>query len=300
MGIWHSYAKINWYLRILDRRPDGYHNLETVFQEVELADRLVIEPIEEPRCIIEGMPFDLPLEKNLIYRAWARLREAFPEKVGGIRVEVDKRIPDGGGLGGGSSNAATTLCAVNDIFSLGLSSQTLEHIGAELGSDVPFFVRGGCAVGRGRGEILEAVERVQPFEIGLVFPSVRTSTAEAYRRLAELSHRPTPSHPLDGVLEALRVGDETFLSSAAFNDFDAVYGNEDWYRDGVALLKELGFERCILSGSGSTLIGIKNPHLSLKKTLEPRIFERPIQERKDAKWLILRTRVTFRTTSERK
>lgn len=300
MGIWHSYAKINWYLRILDRRPDGYHNLETVFQEVELADRLAIEPIEEPQCVIEGMPFDLPFEKNLIYRAWARLREAFPEKVRGIRVEVDKRIPDGGGLGGGSSNAATTLCAVNELFSLGVTWQELERFGAELGSDVAFFVRGGCAVGRGRGEILEPVDGVQPFEIGLVFPGVRTSTAEAYQRLAALPERPRPSRPLDHVLDALRMGDDAFLSKAVFNDFDAVYRHEPWYCRAVELLQELGFERCMLSGSGSTLIGIKNPHLSLKKTLEPRIFERPIQERKDAKWLILRTRVAFRTISERK
>jgi 4-diphosphocytidyl-2-C-methyl-D-erythritol kinase len=299
MGIWYSYAKINWYLRILDRRPDGYHNLETIFQELNLADRLSIEPLEERRCIIEGMPFAIPLEKNLIYRAWARLREIFPEKVGGIRVEVDKRIPDGGGLGGGSSNAATTLTALNELFSLGLASQELELIGAELGSDVAFFVRGGCAVGRGRGELLQHVESVRPFDIGLVFPSVRTSTAEAYRRLAELPNRPTPPHPLDRVLEALRMGDETLLSNTVFNAFDAVYRNEDWYRDGVAILKELGFERYMLSGSGSTLIGIKNPHLSLKKTLEPRIFEGPIQERMNAKWLILRTRVSFRTTSER-
>jgi 4-diphosphocytidyl-2-C-methyl-D-erythritol kinase len=252
-----SYAKINWYLRVGGRRADGFHEIETVFQEIDLADDMEFDRRPEPGCEIAGMPFALAPQENLIWRAWQRLREECGTQVGGVHVRIRKRIPACGGLGGASSNAATTLRALNAMFGLGLSTAQLEEIGASLGSDVPFFVRGGCAIGRGRGEQLTPVADVRPFRIALLFPKEKIPTAEAYHRLSAMP-RQVPQAGPDEVVAALQAGDAERLARAIHNDFELLVRHEKWFLRAVGTLEECGCRKAFLSGSGSTVVGLKN------------------------------------------
>jgi len=252
-----SYAKINWYLRVGERRADGFHEIETVFQEIDLADDMEFDRREELGCEIAGMPFALALQENLIWRAWQRLHEECGSQVGGVHVRIRKRIPACGGLGGASSNAATTLRALNALFGLGLSTAQLEEIGAGLGSDVPFFVRGGCAIGRGRGEQLTPVADVRPFRIALLFPEEKIPTAEAYRRLSSMP-RQAPPAGVEEVMAALQAGDAERLGRAIHNDFELLVRHEKWFQRAVGTLHACGCRKAFLSGSGSTVVGLKN------------------------------------------
>ncbi|MCX7624750.1 MAG: 4-(cytidine 5'-diphospho)-2-C-methyl-D-erythritol kinase [Candidatus Sumerlaeaceae bacterium] len=252
-----SHGKINWYLRVVQRRADGFHEIETIYQEIALADEMIFEPMETPECDILGMPFELPKEQNLIWRAWKCMREHCGSVVEGLRVRIKKSIPACGGLGGASSNAATTLRAVNMLYKLGLADEQLEDFAASLGSDVPFFVRGGCAVGTGRGEMLQRVERVPSYSLLLAFPEAKVSTAEAYRRLSTLQ-RPTPRYSVWEVVKLLREGGIDELASAIHNDFEILVNQEPWFTNACSTLKQFGCLRTFLSGSGSTVVGLKN------------------------------------------
>lgn len=252
-----SHAKINWYLRVGRRRADGFHEIETIYQQIELADEMTFEPMEKADCDIVGMPFNLPKEENLIWRAWKCMREHCGSVVGGLMVTIKKHIPACGGLGGASSNAATTLRALNMLYGLGISDQQLEEFAASLGSDVPFFIRGGCAVGTGRGEILEQVEGVPPYSLQLAFPNAKVSTAEAYRRLSSI-HRPSPRYTVWDVVALLREGGVATLAPAIHNDFELIVEQEPWFVQACSTLKQLGCLRTFLSGSGSTVVGLKN------------------------------------------
>ena len=148
-------AKINWVLTIERKRPDGYHDIHTVFQAISFGDELTCRPADEDACLIQCNDPAVPSgPDNLVARAWLRLRQAFPERVRGLTVQLDKRVPAGAGLGGGSSDAAATLVAVNRIYGLGLRTAQLEAHAAALGSDCAFFIRGGTAQADGRGERL--------------------------------------------------------------------------------------------------------------------------------------------------
>jgi len=177
-------AKLNLFLDVVGRRVDGYHDLVTVFHEIDLADELEARAIDAPRKVrIEVVPAgsadvsDVPTDaSNLAARAAAALlREA--GSTSGVALRLTKRIPTGGGLGGGSADAAGALRAVNTLLGLGADDASLQRIAATLGSDVPFLVRGGTAIGRGRGEILERIDGVPKFEFGLALARFGTSTA---------------------------------------------------------------------------------------------------------------------------
>lgn len=156
----HTPAKINWFLHITGQRSDGYHNLSTLFQFVDLFDSLTFYPSENShQIILTGCLSGVPLEKNLIYRAARALQtQAKHAKPMGVTIKVEKNIPQGAGLGGGSSDAAATLLMLNQIWQLHLPLSQLAQIGAKLGADVPVFVQGQTAFARGIGEQLEKFE----------------------------------------------------------------------------------------------------------------------------------------------
>ncbi|MCX7019682.1 MAG: 4-(cytidine 5'-diphospho)-2-C-methyl-D-erythritol kinase [Candidatus Sumerlaeota bacterium] len=250
-----STAKINWYIRVLDRRADGFHDIETVFHEISLADTIEFQSLTGGECVIEGMPFKILPEQNLICRAWSLMREQYPGCVGGLRARINKIIPAGGGLGGGSSNAAFTLKAVNQLYSLQLDDRILETLAARLGSDAPFFIRGGCATGRGRGELLEPVCVRQSFHVVIVTPHERVPTTSAYARLDAMT-RPATDHALEDVASALAAGDPARLSPLIHNDFELVLADKPWFRRAVNELMSKGCLRAFLSGSGSAVVGL--------------------------------------------
>ncbi|WP_148861876.1 4-(cytidine 5'-diphospho)-2-C-methyl-D-erythritol kinase [Marinobacter fonticola] len=152
-------AKLNLFLHITGRRSDGYHELQTLFQFLDYGDDLQFEPTTEPGEIrLEPALPSVPSENNLIVRAARLLQEESDRLLAGVRITLNKRLPMGGGLGGGSSDAATALLGLNRLWALGLSIDRLAALGLKLGADVPVFVRGFAAFAEGVGEILTPVD----------------------------------------------------------------------------------------------------------------------------------------------
>lgn len=177
-----SFAKINLGLEIVRKREDGYHDLRTIFQAIDFHDFLEFRPIRSEEIHLEGNDPTISWnEENLIFKAAALLKERF-DFSGGIEIRVDKNIPPGKGLGGGSSNAAMTLYALNKIWGLCLGKQDLTDLGRELGADVPFFLEGGTCLGLERGDKLEPIPDIEPLSCVLVLPPLSISTASVYER----------------------------------------------------------------------------------------------------------------------
>lgn len=171
-------AKLNLTLRITGRRADGYHNLQTVFQFVDLCDWLEFRANASGEIRLQASLAGVPMEQNLIVRA-ARLLKDYADVAAGVDIAVEKNLPMGGGLGGGSSDAATTLVALNRLWELGLDRETLMNLGLRLGADVPIFVFGRSAWAEGVGEMLQTVELAEPWYV-IVVPPCQVSTAEIF------------------------------------------------------------------------------------------------------------------------
>lgn len=176
-------AKVNLYLHVLGRRADGYHDIDSVFQAVSLYDRLTLTRRDRAGMDLSvegnGLPCD---ESNLIVQAF-RVVDRHCSLEGGVDAIVVKRVPIAAGLGGGSSDAAGTIFALNSLFDLGLDARSMARIGAEIGSDVPFFFSGGQARVGGRGEIVESTDLPLDYSLALVTPALSISTAAAYSDL---------------------------------------------------------------------------------------------------------------------
>lgn len=191
-----AFAKINLGLRVLSKRPDGYHEIETLFQSVDLHDTLTLEPLQKPEIQLEIIsPWPLPHGRaNLVYRAAERLRS---QTDAGVRIRLEKRIPVGAGLGGGSSDAAATLVGLKTFFSLCLGDAELRQIALELGSDVPYFLVGGLCRGQGRGEILEKLpDQFEGYRFLLVTTNCSLSTEAVYREYDALRAHERPAAQL--------------------------------------------------------------------------------------------------------
>jgi 4-diphosphocytidyl-2-C-methyl-D-erythritol kinase len=247
-------AKVNLFLRVFDRRLDGYHELETLFQAIDLADEVRVErgggSVE-----LEVRGADLgPVEDNLAHRAAARLlgETRISE---GVRITLTKRIPAGAGLGGGSSDAAAALRCVALLFEISSEDTLMRRIAAELGSDVPFFLCGSpLAAGRGRGEVLEPFEHLPEAHLVLVMPPVHVSTAWAYHALddARRKHRESGGRRLRGQPRSWED-----VAGDAHNDFqDVVAEQHPEVARSLAALEGAGAGLAVMSGSGAASIGL--------------------------------------------
>lgn len=177
--LWPAPAKLNLFLHVTGRRPDGYHELQTLFQIVDLCDTIAIEVREDGRIERLGGPQDVPAEQDLTVRAAQALQAAAGTRLG-ASLRVIKRIPVGGGLGGGSTDAATALLALNHLWGCGRSADALAELGLPLGADVPVFVRGFSAWAEGVGERLEPVRLPERWYV-IVRPGVSVSTREVFQ-----------------------------------------------------------------------------------------------------------------------
>lgn len=182
-------AKLNLDLRITGRRADGYHELESIFTLIDLQDTLDIEPRDDGRIVLHTPLSDVPPEQDLCVRA-ARALQNFSGCLKGADIRVEKRIPTGGGLGGGSSDAATVLMVLNRLWDLNLPSNTLQKIGLTLGADVPFFLFGQSAFARGIGEILTPLA-LPPQWYVLVRPDAHVATPKVFAH-PDLPRNSTP------------------------------------------------------------------------------------------------------------
>ncbi len=171
-------AKLNLFLRITGRRPDGYHNIQTVFQLLDYGDELSFYPVEDGSLSVTPEFATLPMTENLVFKAAQLLRQATGCSQG-IRIHLQKRLPSGGGIGGGSSDAATALLGLNHIWQTGLSLDRLAELGQQLGADVPVFVRGRSAWAEGVGERLEPLELPRKWFV-ILAPDCQISTASIF------------------------------------------------------------------------------------------------------------------------
>jgi len=183
-GRWPAPAKLNLFLHITGRRPDGYHRLQTVFQLLDLADSIDITATADGRISRSGGAAGVAEDADLAIRA-ARALQAASGSGQGARLHIDKRLPPGGGLGGGSSDAATVLVALNELWDIGYDLQRLSAIGAELGADVPVFVQGNSAWAEGIGELLTPLALPQRWFV-VLHPGVAISTRDVFQA-AELT-----------------------------------------------------------------------------------------------------------------
>lgn len=194
--IWPSPAKLNLFLYINNQRSDGYHELQTLFQFVDFGDELIIEPNQSSEVTITPEIPGLELQDNLIWKAAMALK-THTDASQGAHIQLNKKLPMGGGIGGGSSNAATTLVALNTLWGVDLDDDTLAEIGLHLGADVPVFVRGHAAFAEGVGEKIVAVEPKERWYL-VVRPDVSIATADIFRH-PQLT-RDTPKRPLNKLL----------------------------------------------------------------------------------------------------
>jgi 4-diphosphocytidyl-2-C-methyl-D-erythritol kinase len=171
-------AKLNLFLHILGRRPDGYHNLQTLFQLLDYGDRLHIQATESPAIVLTPDLPSVPMEQNLVYRAASLLQNTTDCKLG-AQLHLEKILPLGGGIGGGSSDAATTLVGLNHVWQTGLTPDELAELGRQLGADVPVFVRGQTAWAEGIGEQLTPMELPSHWYLVLA-PTCHVSTREIF------------------------------------------------------------------------------------------------------------------------
>ena len=177
-AFWPAPAKLNLFLHVTGRRPDGYHTLQTLFQFLDTGDELRFEVTRDGRITRSRNLPDVTEDRDLCMRA-ARLLQAASGTMLGAVIHLDKRLPLGGGLGGGSSDAATTLLALNELWGCGLAPEALAALGLQLGADVPVFVHGHAAWAEGVGELLTPVDPPEPWVVVLV-PAVRVITAEVF------------------------------------------------------------------------------------------------------------------------
>lgn len=258
-----AHAKVNLRLRILGRDSDDYHSLETIFLRLELADRIDVAVrstpgIEltlaaDPLVAADDVPDD---SRNLAWRAARRLLDDSGQPIGAA-IRLEKRIPSGSGLGGGSSDAAATLLALNRLLDSPLPPDILSGIGGELGSDVPFFLLGdGMALGweRGRGLLPLAVPPPRP--VLLVVPDFAIGAGEAYSWLADARSGREPPRP-STLPPPERMTEWETLAKLAVNDFEPViFERYPRLAARKSALRDAGAEIALLSGSGSALFGV--------------------------------------------
>ena len=246
-------AKVNLHLRVLGRRPDGYHDIQTIFQAVDLHDLLDVRRVGAVvELVVEGEDAG-PVEENLVVRAARAYLAAAGLGAEGLRMRLEKRIPAGAGLGGGSSDAAAVLLGLDRLFHGAVAPARIAALAAEIGSDVPFFLgASSLALGRGRGEVVEPLDPLPSLAGVVVLPPVRVSTADAYHELArgrEGSRRSAPAP-----LVAPTGWDQ--MAAWAANDFEAVVcGAHAPVAAALAAVRATAPLMALLSGSGSASFG---------------------------------------------
>ena len=271
-----SFAKINWILKVLGRRPDSFHEVSTVLQTVDLADRISIELIPSDRIGLKTAGYEVAQgEKNLAHRAASLLKREFSVRTG-ARIFLEKRIPVGAGLGGGSSNAAMVLLGLNGLWDCGADAERLQKLGQQLGSDVPFFLLGGTVWGRSRGEQLSPLPDPPQEQLVLCYPGFPMSTEEAYAMgqwapLNATSNRLTKTRTDTKIRRFCDYAEGGRRVHVLIeNDFDApLLKRFPQLSETHRALEKAGCEYVALCGSGSTVVGI--PSQSQEKLVTERL-----------------------------
>jgi 4-diphosphocytidyl-2-C-methyl-D-erythritol kinase len=245
-------AKINLFLRILERREDGYHNIETVLHSISLSDTLILTEAGSGislTCDDPCVPLD---DTNTAFKAARRIMKGTGR---GLDIRIKKRIPIGAGLGGGSADAAGVLVGANELYRLGYSLSALKGFGTEVGADVPFMVQGGCAVGLDRGDRLERLRPLPALPLVLIVPSFSVSSGWAYRSYKMVLTR--DKGRLTMIASALAGGDFASLCTLLENDFERlVFEKHPSVRGIKENLIGRGADGALMTGSGPVVFGV--------------------------------------------
>lgn len=248
----HSPAKINWFLKVLCRRADGYHNIHTVMQMIDIKDILYFEKIPEKVEIETDLNF--PVEENLIYKA-THLLKTYTDCSYGAKIRLIKNIPLDAGLGGGSSNAATTLMGLNNLWGTDLNFKELAYLASQLGSDIPFFLYKKISAVKGRGEIITPLRNsIKKMILLVIKPAFGVNTPLAYKNLNNYSEKDETSELK--LLNILERGMIDKLSEVLSNDLEIpvfkLYPELKGLKD---KLYAVGAKATLLCGSGSSIFG---------------------------------------------
>lgn len=243
-------AKVNLGLRIINRRSDGFHNIETIFCPVDLCDILEFVPSEENKNTLQitgNVPDDDPSE-NLVLKAWKQLRSKY--KIPHVSIHLHKSIPIGAGLGGGSSDAAFMLKGLNEMFGCGCTENELMEMAGSLGSDCAFFVRNTFAIGTGRGEQLQPIDiSLSEYTVLLVNPGIHISSKEAYSDV-------TPGVQLNSLTDLVNDPVENW-KELIVNDFEnGIFNKYPEIESIKSTMYKLGAVYSSMTGSGSTVFGL--------------------------------------------
>ena len=257
-------AKLNLGLNIVRKRTDGYHDLETVFYPVgkyngspenpePFCDILEINPSEKTEFVFLGRQVDCPMEKNLVYKAWKIFKEAYPE-IGEYLITLEKHLPDGAGLGGGSADASAVLSMLNDLCGSPFNVRQLAEMALELGADCPFFIYNIPCYAEGVGERLVPIDLdLSGWWCVLVKPEVSISTKEAFAGVH-------PACPDMSLKEILNLGVEEWQGKVV-NDFElSLFPNHKVLSDIKTAMIVNGASYASMSGSGSTIFGLFRDH----------------------------------------
>ncbi len=251
-----SPAKINLYLEVTGKRDDGYHNLETVFQAVDLEDKLSLELTKERSIKVVCRHPDVPLDSsNLTYRAANTLFNKLKIKVG-LKIGLEKQIPVAAGLGGGSSNAASVILGLNSLLGLNLAKEEMLVMASEIGADVPFFIlEENCALGRGRGDKLTVLNNVPDFWYVIVHPNIKISASWAYQNFKLNLTKKKPGVKI--FTRSLMDGNVEQIAPLLYNDLENVIGASYSDVDYVKrVLMAKGIKAVLVSGSGPCVFGM--------------------------------------------
>ena len=251
-----AHAKINLYLNVVGKRNDGYHNLETIFHSIGLHDDVILRKQETMditvHCEHPAVPCD---SRNLAYQA-AQLLSDTVGGIGSLAIDIHKRIPVAAGLAGGSANAAAVLHGVNELFGLGFTQETLRHLGAQLGADVPFCLHGGAALGLGIGDQLTRLPPLPDLPLLLLNPGIEISTAAIFKKL----NFPLTKREKDSIIIRTYIEKRNILSIGEnlYNLLEVPVFSE---HPEIAVLKtelstQPGCRGALMSGSGATLFAM--------------------------------------------
>ncbi len=254
-------AKINIGLKILNKREDGYHDIETTMTTINLSDLIDIKEIESG-ITMKSRGLDVPLKENLCYRAAEIFKREF-KITKGIDINLVKNIPVGGGLGGGSSDAATILKGMNELFNQKASDETLMELGKELGSDVSFFIKGGAAYARGKGDELKFF-KLPRMSFVIYYPGYAVSTKWAYQEYDKIMLTPQPNTD-NIIINKGKKGKKRRVSFNLENSFEnVVFKKHPDLLDIKANLVAAGAFFISLSGSGSCLFALLDASVRTK------------------------------------
>lgn len=261
----YAYAKLNLTLDVTAKREDGYHDMLMVMQTVSLTDSILIEKTEEKdiraSCNFRYVPSD---ERNLAVRAAGVYLEAIGEEKSGIRIRMEKNIPVGAGMAGGSADAAAVLRGMNRMYGGKMNRRELEELAAKVGSDVAFCISGGTALARGRGEVLEDLAPMPDCAIVICKPGFSISTPELFKKLDRIGLRTHPD--TTGMLEALEAGELKEIALRMFNVFEEVDDRRMRTEGEIKhVLLDYGALGAVMTGTGSAVFGVFSDEEAAKR-----------------------------------